>query len=134
MAINNVVLMGRLTADPEVRQTQNGKSVCTFSVAVDRNYTDDNGDRECDFIRCVAWNGSADFIGKWFNKGSMIALTGKLMTSTYEDDKGSMHYPTDVIVESISFTGEKRDNDNGNKPDNGRSNKSGARSGRSSRR
>ena len=107
MAINTATIMGRITAPLEIKQAGEHK-VLTFSVAVDRPYTDEEGDREADFIRCVAWNGTAEFIAKYFDKGRMIAVTGRLQSSSYEDNNGSMHYPTDLIVQQVSFTGEAK--------------------------
>jgi single stranded DNA-binding protein len=97
MAINTATIMGRITAPLEIKQVGDYK-VLTFSVAVDRPYSDEEGDREADFIRCIAWNGTAEFIGKYFDKGRMIAVTGRLQSGSYEDSNGSMHYPTDLVV------------------------------------
>lgn len=106
MALNICAIMGRITRDPELR-TAGEHTVLNFSVAVDRNYT--NGEREADFISCVAWNGTAEFISKYFSKGSMIAVTGWLQSGSYEDDNGSTHYTTTLVVQQVSFTGERRD-------------------------
>ncbi len=111
MAINNCTLMGRITRDPELK-TVGEHTVLNFSVAVDRNYTDEDGEREADFISCVAWNGTAEFIAKYFSKGSMIAVTGWLQSGSYEDDNGSTHYTTTLVVQQVSFTGERRDDQN----------------------
>jgi len=108
MAINNCTIMGRITRDPELK-TVGEHTVLNFSIAVDRNYTDEDGEREADFISCVAWNGTAEFIAKYFGKGSMIAVTGWLRSDTYEDDNGSTHYTTTLVVQQVSFTGERRD-------------------------
>ncbi|MEG2813521.1 MAG: single-stranded DNA-binding protein, partial [Oscillospiraceae bacterium] len=84
--LNKVILMGRLTADPEHKQTPNGVSVTSFSIAVERNFADkQTGKREADFINIVAWRGTADLICKYFSKGRMIALDGSLQTRTYQD-------------------------------------------------
>ena len=109
--MNNVTLMGRLTADPELRQTQSGISSCRFTVAVDRKFADKNtGERQADFISCVAWRQTAEFVSKYFSKGKMIALTGTLRTGSYTDKNHSdiTHYTTDVFVETVEFTGEKK--------------------------
>lgn len=108
--MNNVVLMGRLTADPELRQTQSGISNCSFTVAVDRRFKNENGEYDTDFITCVAWRQTAEFVSRYFSKGSMIAVSGSLRTRKYQDKNHSdvTHYKTDVFVESVEFTGEKK--------------------------
>lgn len=105
--LNRVILMGRITQDLEVRQTPNGQAVVTFNVAVDRNFKDQNGQYQSDFITCVAWRQQAEFIGKYFGKGRMIALEGQLRSRVYEDKNGTKHYVTEVFVDSASFTGER---------------------------
>lgn len=105
--LNRVIIMGRITHDLEVRQTPSGVSALTFSVAVDRNFKNQNGEYDTDFITCVAWKHTAEFIGKYFAKGRMIALEGNLRTRTYEDKNGTKHYVTEVYVDAASFTGEK---------------------------
>lgn len=112
--LNRVVLMGRITQDIEVRQTPNGSSVTTFNVAVDRSRKDQNGNYPTDFITCVAWAQQAEFIGKYFGKGRMIALDGQLRSRTYEDKNGTKHYVTEVYVDNVSFTGEKANQGGGN--------------------
>jgi single-strand DNA-binding protein len=106
--LNRVILMGRITHELEVKQTPAGVPVVSFSVAVDRNYSGQNGERQTDFINCVAWRQQADFIGKYFGKGRMIAIEGNLRTRTYDDKNGTKHYVTEVYVDSVSFTGEAR--------------------------
>lgn len=110
MALNNVVIMGRLTKDVELRKAGDHK-VTNFTVAVDRNFVDEDGERQADFIRCVAWNGTAEFIEKYFRKGSLIALTGWIQTGSYEDEDGKTVFTTDVVVNTVSFTGERADRD-----------------------
>lgn len=105
--INCIVLMGRLTADPELRTTQNGGSVTRFSIAVDRNYKELNGEIPTDFINIVAWNNTADFICKYFRKGSMIAVQGALQTSKYEDKNGNKRTAYEVNANQVSFAGSK---------------------------
>lgn len=107
MALNRVVLIGRITQDLEVKQTQNGVACLQFTIAVDRNFKNANGEYEADFISCVAWRESAEFINRYFSKGRMIAVEGQLRSRTYEDKNGSKHYITEVYVDSASFTGEK---------------------------
>jgi single-strand DNA-binding protein len=106
--LNRVILMGRITQDLEVRQTQNGSAVVTFNVAVDRSYAGQNGERQTDFITCVAWRQTAEFIGRYFGKGRMIAIEGNLRTRTYDDKNGTKHYVTEVYVDNVSFTGEPK--------------------------
>lgn len=111
MAINSCVILGRITAPLEIRQTQSGTPVLQFTVAVDRDYTKQGEERQADFISCVAWRQTAEFIGRYFGKGRMIALTGRLQSRTYDDKNGTKHYITEVIVQQASFTGEpKQDN------------------------
>ena len=107
--VNYCILMGRLTADPELKATPSGISVLQFTVAVDRSYTKQGEERQADFISCVAWRQTAEHIKRYFSKGSMIAVEGKLQTRTYEDKNKSKHYITEMIVDQAHFTGEKRD-------------------------
>lgn len=111
--MNKVILIGRLTADPELRQTQSGISSCRFTVAVNRKFANkDTGEREADFISCQAWRQTAEFISKYFAKGQMIAIEGTLRTGSYTDKNHSdvTHYTTDVLVENVEFCGSKSDN------------------------
>lgn len=111
--MNKVILIGRLTADPELRQTQNGTSFCRFTVAVNRKFANkDTGEREADFISCQAWRQTAEFINRYFKKGQMIAIEGTLRTGSYQDKNHSdvTHYTTDVLVENAEFCGSKSDN------------------------
>ena len=115
--LNNVILMGRITKDLELKQTQSGISVLQFGIAVDRSYAKQGEERQADFISCVAWRSTAEFISKYFAKGRMIAIEGNLRTRTYDDNKGSRHYVTEVYVDSVSFTGEpKQSSSNGVTP------------------
>ena len=109
--INNVTLLGRITHDLEVKNTPSGVAVLAFTVAVDRGYTKQGEERQADFIRCVAWKQRAVFIEKYFKKGSMIAIEGKLQTRTYDDKNNVKHFITEVIVSNISFTGERNNDD-----------------------
>lgn len=103
--INNVTLMGRMTADAELRATPNGKSVTSFSIAVERDFKQ-NGERQTDFINLVAWGKTAEFITNYFSKGDMIAVTGSIQTRQYEKD-GSKRTATEVLVDKASFCGGK---------------------------
>ena len=108
--MNKVILMGRLTADPELRQTQSGISSCRFTVAVNRNFVDKTtGQRQADFITCMAWRQTAEFVTRYFRKGSMICVEGSLRTGSYQDrnHQDVTHYTTDVYVDNVEFTGSK---------------------------
>lgn len=107
--INNVTIMGRLTADPELRQTPSGISTCTVTVAVDRSYTPQGQEKQADFIPVVAWRQTAEFISRNFSKGKMIAITGQLRTRTYTDKRYSdvTHYVMELYADSVSFCGDK---------------------------
>lgn len=101
--LNKVIIMGRLTADAQLKATQSGKSVATFTVACDRDF----GEKEADFINCVAWDKKAEFISKWFKKGDVIALTGRITVRSYETDNGK-RYVTEINVEDAYFGGSKK--------------------------
>lgn len=106
--LNRVILMGRLVADPELRQTPNGISVATFRLAVDRNYqTKGSTERQCDFINCVAWRQTGEFISRYFSKGRMIALEGSLQTRSYEDKTGAKRTAYEVVVDQAYFAESK---------------------------
>lgn len=110
--MNKVILVGRLTADPELRQTQSGVASCRFTVAVDRKFADKNtGEKQSDFINCVAWRQTAEFVSRYFNKGKMIALEGSLRTGKYQDKNHEdvTHYTTEVYVDNVEFVGGKGD-------------------------
>ncbi len=102
--LNRIILMGRLVADPELRQTPNGISVATFRIAVDRNYQSKNSnERQTDFISCVAWRQTGEFISRYFAKGRMIAVEGSLQTRSYEDKTGAKRTAYDVVVDQAYF-------------------------------
>ena len=124
MALNKAIIMGRITHDLEVRQTPSGTAVLQFTVAVDRNYSKDGGEKQTDFINCVAWRQTAEFIGRFWSKGRMIAVDGRLQTRTYEDKNGTKHYITELIVENANFTGEPKQ-DGGNYQNNSFNNNGG---------
>lgn len=111
--MNKVILVGRLTADPELRQTQSGVASCKFNIAVNRKFADkDTGERQADFISCQAWRQTAEFICRYFSKGKMIAIEGNLRTGKYQDKNHSdvTHYTMDVFVDSVEFVGGKNEN------------------------
>ena len=104
--MNKVILMGRLTRNPELKTTPNGVSVCSFTLAVNRRFKNANGDYDADFINCIAWRQTAEFISKNFVKGRMIAIAGSLQTRNYEKD-GQKHFITEVSAEEVAFTGDR---------------------------
>jgi single-strand DNA-binding protein len=106
--MNKVILMGRLTRDIELRQTPNGLSVTRFSIAVNRRFASKGAQQTADFIDCVAWRQTADFIGKYFHKGDMIAVVGSITTDNYTDRNGQKVYRTYVTVDEVYFTGAKQ--------------------------
>jgi len=112
--MNHVVLMGRLARDPELRNTQSGLPVASFTIAVNRRFADKNtNERQADFIDCVAWRGTAEFISKYFAKGAMIAVQGHLQVREWQDKEGNKRWSTEVIVEQAYFTGSKQDSGGG---------------------
>ena len=108
--MNKVILMGRLTRDPEVRYTQtNNTMVATFSLAVNRRFARPGEERQADFINVVAWSKTGEFVSKYFKKGQQVAVVGRLQTRTWDDDKGQKHYITEVVAEETYFAESKRD-------------------------
>jgi single-strand DNA-binding protein len=103
--MNKVTLMGRLTRDPELRSTATGTSVVSFTLAVDRRFANREGERQADFINCVAWRQTGEFISKYFPKGRMIAVCGSIQTRTWDDQEGKKHYVTEVVVDEAYFAG-----------------------------
>lgn len=101
--INRVVLVGRLTRDPELKYTTNGIANLRFSIAVNRTFTSQNGERQADFINCVAWRGQAENMAKFLRKGSLIGVEGRIETGSYQAQDGSMRYTTDVVCDSVQF-------------------------------
>lgn len=107
--LNNVILMGRLVADPELRTTSTNKSVANFRIAVDRGYGED---KKADFITIVAWESTANFVEKYFHKGDMIALRGEIQTRSYEDNNGNKRTAFEVLAREVSFCGGKSEGNN----------------------
>ena len=107
--MNKTILIGRLTADPELRQTQSGVASCRFTVAVNRKFKNDSGEYDADFITCIAWRQTAEFVSRYFSKGKMIAVEGSLRTGKYQDKNYPeiTHYTTDVYVDNVEFCGDK---------------------------
>lgn len=110
--MNKVILMGNLTRDPEVRQMQTSNIAhCTFTIAVQRRFKSQDGQTKTDFINCVAWRTTAEFIGKYFSKGNKILVTGSLQVRDYENNEGKKVYVTEVIVDDAEFCNSKSDSD-----------------------
>ena len=112
--MNQVILMGRLTRDPELRHTQTGTPVASFTLAVDRGFKDkDSGERQTDFIDCVAWRQTAEFVTKYFVKGQLAAVSGKLQIRDWVDKDNNKRRNAEVVAENVYFTGDRRDNSAG---------------------
>ena len=107
--LNVVALTGRLVEDPELKTTGNGVSVCSFRIAVDRDYAPQGQERKAAFINVVAWRGTAEFVAKFFRKGQMIAVNGSIQTRQYEDRRGNKRTAVEVVAGSVSFCGSKAD-------------------------
>jgi|SRR5690554_581046 len=110
--INNVVLVGRLTKDPELKKTQSGVSFVNFTIAVNRTFTSQSGEREADFINCIVWRNQADNLARYMSQGSLIGVEGRIQTRSYESETG-MRYITEVVANSIQFLesrSQQRDN------------------------
>lgn len=105
-SLNKVILIGHLTADPELKQTQTGVNVCSFSIGVNRRFSKENG-QQTDFISIVAWRTTAEFIAKYFRKGNAICICGSLQTRTWTDNNGNKRYATEVIADEASFVEKK---------------------------
>lgn len=107
--MNKVILVGRLTKDPELRVTQSGINVCSFTVACDRRFQKAGEERQADFINCIAWRQQADFISKFFTKGMRIALDGSIQTRSWDDNDGNKRYATEVVVDHAEFAQSKNE-------------------------
>lgn len=108
--MNKALLIGRLTRDPELRSTSTGRNVCQFSIAINRNFTNANGEREADFINCVVWDKQAENLVKYQKRGNQIAVDGRIQTRNYEDKDGKRVYVTEILANSISFLDSKGTN------------------------
>ena len=111
--LNRIVLMGRLTRDPELRRTQSGTAVVSFSIACDRDYAAQGAERETDFIDIVAWRGTAEFVEKYFSKGRMIVVAGRLQIRNWQDKDGNKRRTAEVVADNVYFGDSKRDNAEG---------------------
>lgn len=108
--LNKIIIMGRLTRDPELRYTQSNVPVCSFTVAVDRDYAS-NGEKQTDYIDCVAWRAGGEFVSKYFTRGSLIVVDGRLESRKWQDRDGNKRTSWEVNVDHTYFGGSKRDND-----------------------
>ena len=107
--LNRIVIMGRLTRDPELRRTQNGTAVTSFSLAVDRDFKSQSGEKETDFIDIVAWRNTAEFVSKYFTKGRMAVVEGRLQIRDWTDKDGNKRYTTEVVADEATFVERKSD-------------------------
>ncbi len=107
--LNRVSIMGRLAADPEIRRTQSGTSVTSFSIAVDRDFKSASGEKDTDWIDVVAWKGTAETVCKYFSKGRMMVVSGRLQTRVWEDKAGNKRKSTEIVAENVYFGDSKRD-------------------------
>ena len=113
--LNHIVIMGRLTRDPELRRTGSGIAVASFSLAVDRDFAPkDGGERECDFIDCVAWRQTGEFVSKYFSKGRMAVVSGRLQIRSWTDKEGNKRRTAEVVADNVYFGDSKRDAEGGN--------------------
>ena len=106
--LNKAIIMGRLVADPELKTTGAGTSVCSFTVAVDRRFVKQGEERQTDFIDCVAWRTTAEFLAKYFTKGRMVNVVGSIQKRNWEDKEGNKRQTTELIADEINFCGDKR--------------------------
>ena len=109
--LNKGILMGRLTRDPELRHTQSGTAVCSFTLAIDRDRKDANGDKQTDFIDCVAWNKQAEFVAQWFSKGMMAIVVGRIQSRKWQDQNGNNRTAIEINCEDVSFGETKKNRD-----------------------
>lgn len=108
--LNHITLMGRLTRDPELRRTGSGIAVANFTIAVDRDFSDkDSGEKETDFIECVAWRQTGEFVSKYFSKGRMIVVSGRLQVRKWKNKEGENRYTTEVVADNCYFGDSKRE-------------------------
>ena len=111
MSLNHITIMGRLTRDPELRRTGSGVAVASFCLAVDRDYTKDGSEKEVDFIDCNAWRGTGEFVSKYFTKGSMAIVSGRLQIRTWTDKDGNKRRNAEVVADSVYFGDSKKSSD-----------------------
>lgn len=114
--LNKVCIQGRLTKDPEVRNTSNQIAYCSFTIACERPFKDNSGQRQSDFINCVAWRNTATFIGQYFRKGDMMVVSGSIQTRSYDDNQGQKRYVTEIVVDEANFCTGKSDGQQTSQP------------------
>mgnify|MGYP001624008211 FL=1 len=111
--LNRIILMGRLTRDPELRHTQSGTAVASFSLAVDRDFKNQSGEKETDFVDIVAWRSSAEFVSRYFTKGRMAVVEGRLQIRSWQDRDGNKRRSAEVVADNVYFGDSKRDGEGG---------------------
>ena len=116
--LNKVVLMGRLTKDPELRRTGSGTAVTSFSLACDRDFKSQSGDKETDFIDAVAWKNTAEFVSKYFSKGRMAVVEGRLQIRDWTDKSGNKRVTAEIVADNVYFADSKRSESNDNQKEN----------------
>lgn len=107
--INQVFIIGRTTKEPEIRQTQNGVAVATFTIAVDRNFKNQNGEKETDFFSIICWRGLAETVGRYLGKGRLVAVSGRLQNRSYEAKDGTKRYITEIVASEVQFLDRAKD-------------------------
>ena len=107
--LNKIIVMGRMVRNPELRRTNSGTAVASFTIACDRDFKSDGGEREADFIECVAWRNTAEFVSKYFTKGRMAVVSGRLQTRNWTDKEGNKRKATEIVAESVYFGDSKRE-------------------------
>ena len=111
--LNKIIIMGRLTRDPELRRTGSGTAVTSFSLACDRDFKSQSGEKETDFIEVVAWKNTAEFVSKYFSKGRMAVVEGRLQIRDWTDREGGKRVATEIVADNVYFGDSKRDSDSG---------------------
>ena len=109
--LNKIIVMGRLTKDVEVRHTQSGNAVASFTIACDRDFKGKNGEKETDWLDVVAWRNTAEFVSKYFSKGRMAVVEGRLQTRTYEDNNGNKRKVSEIVADNVYFGDSKKESD-----------------------
>lgn len=112
--LNRVTLVGRITKDPEIRHTQSGVAVSTFTIAVSRPYTNQSGEKEADFIQCVVWRKQAENMSKYVTKGSLLGIDGRIQTRSYDAQDGSKRYITEIVCDNVTYLDTRNTSENDN--------------------
>lgn len=115
--LNQITIMGRMVKDPELRHTNSGTAVASFTLAVDRDFKNDSGEKETDFIDCVAWRGTAEFVDKYFSKGSMAVVSGRLQIRSYTDKDGNKRKAAEIVANNVYFADSKKTAQSGTSAD-----------------